>query len=156
MSSSNTSSLKRQSLSLESRLSHSDCARSRRAGESLRISDADLDGSDIVLTTTGYLTPTRSDVRRADGGSINISAETAVVDASKYVVEIREARAKDGVIVPYYLLRPKTLRKDGPTPTLMTGYGAFGLSVTPGYFDFAVGGRALKLWLERGCPRSTL
>jgi prolyl oligopeptidase len=120
------------------------------AGESLRISDADRDGSDIVLTTTGYLTPTRSDVRRADGGSINISAETAVVDASKYVVEIREARAKDGVIVPYYLLRPKTLRKDGPTPTLMTGYGAFGLSVTPGYFDFAVGGRALKLWLERG------
>jgi prolyl oligopeptidase len=120
------------------------------AGESLRIADADRDGSDLVVTTTGFLTPSRNDIQRANGRSLALSAETAVVDASKYVVEIREARAKDGVIVPYYLLRPKTLRKDGPTPTLMTGYGAFGISITPGYFDFAVGGRSLKLWLERG------
>jgi len=120
------------------------------AGESLRIADADRDGSDIVVTTTGFLTPSRSDIRRPDGRTLPLSAETAVVDASKYVVEVREARAGDGVAVPYYLLRPKTARKDGPTPTLMTGYGAFGISITPGYFDFVVGGRSLKLWLERG------
>jgi prolyl oligopeptidase len=32
----------------------------------------------------------------------------------------------------------------------MTGYGAFGISYRPGYFDYTVGGPAFKLWLDRG------
>ena len=32
----------------------------------------------------------------------------------------------------------------------MTGYGAFEVSVVPGYLDSWVGGRAFKLWFERG------
>ncbi|MFM7274645.1 MAG: prolyl oligopeptidase family serine peptidase [Gammaproteobacteria bacterium] len=35
-------------------------------------------------------------------------------------------------------------------PTLMTGYGAFGISLAPGYFDVWVGGRSLQVWLARG------
>jgi prolyl oligopeptidase len=125
-------------------------ARVAAAGESLRIVDGDRDGSDIVLTTTGFLTPPRSDLLRAGGRLHTVSSETAVVDAAKYLVEVREARAEDGVVVPYYLLRPRAAPPGKPMPMLMTGYGAFGISVTPGYFDFVVGGRALKLWLERG------
>jgi prolyl oligopeptidase len=32
----------------------------------------------------------------------------------------------------------------------MTGYGAFGVSIAPGYLDHVVGGPALALWLNRG------
>lgn len=32
----------------------------------------------------------------------------------------------------------------------MTGYGAFGFSFRPSYFDRWVGGPSLKLWLDRG------
>jgi prolyl oligopeptidase len=32
----------------------------------------------------------------------------------------------------------------------MTGYGAFGISFTPGYLDSWVGGRSLRVWLDRG------
>jgi prolyl oligopeptidase len=32
----------------------------------------------------------------------------------------------------------------------MTGYGAFGITLQAGYFDYLVGGRSLALWLARG------
>jgi prolyl oligopeptidase len=32
----------------------------------------------------------------------------------------------------------------------MTGYGAFGIAFTAGYFDYIVGGRSLSIWLDHG------
>jgi erythromycin esterase len=50
------------------------------------------------------------------------------------------------------LIVPKQRR--GPVPTLMTGYGAFGISLSPAYPTTATGqfygGATLQRWLERG------
>jgi len=47
--------------------------------------------------------------------------------------------------VPYWLVRPKGMKLDGSTPTLMFGYGGFQVSETPSYKP-----ELGKLWLERG------
>jgi prolyl oligopeptidase len=58
---------------------------------------------------------------------------------------IREyATSSDGTRVPMSVLRKKGLRLRGDNPTLLTGYGGFGVSVTPG-FDFT-----RRLWFDQG------
>jgi prolyl oligopeptidase len=66
-------------------------------------------------------------------------------DASNHVVEQFEATSSDGTLVPYFVVRPKSLAADGSAPTLLYGYGGFQVSLTPSYLG-AIG----KLWLERG------
>ena len=61
------------------------------------------------------------------------------------VVEQFEATSTDGTKVPYFIVHKKGIALDGTTPTIMTAYGGFEVSMTPGYS--AITG---KLWLERG------
>lgn len=51
---------------------------------------------------------------------------------------------KDGMRIPMFLVYKKGLKLDGSNPTLLTGYGGFGISVLP-RFD-----AARLLWLEHG------
>jgi prolyl oligopeptidase len=120
------------------------------AGQSLRVGGADPAGTDVVVQTTGFLTPTRLELWVPGSKRTLLQEETPVIDAARYVVEIRSAPSKDGTLIDYYLLRPRDVRSGSPTPTLMTGYGAFGVSLAPGYLDALVGGRSLKVWLTRG------
>jgi len=77
------------------------------------------------------------------------------VTPDRLQVEIRRAPARDGQNIEYLVVGPRA-RQPGPTPTptLMTGYGAFGFSMTPAHFSTALGalygGATLKLWLDRG------
>ena len=58
---------------------------------------------------------------------------------------VREfAGSKDGTKVPLNILRKKGLKLDGRNPTLLTGYGGYGLSQTP-RFD-----PAWRLWFDAG------
>lgn len=66
-------------------------------------------------------------------------------DAAAFVTEQLEARSADGVVVPYFLVRPKGLVFDGRASVLMSAYGAQGASQVPRY-----SGTLGKLWLERG------
>lgn len=52
-------------------------------------------------------------------------------DLSAIVVEQRFFRSKDGTSVPMFIARRKDVT--GPVPTLLTGYGAFAISMPPGY-----------------------
>jgi prolyl oligopeptidase len=96
----------------------------------------------------GFLTPPTVGLLTLDGRIRTVQASKAVVDARDYVTEIRSARSKDGTRVDYYLVRPKKAGP-GPVPTLMGGYGSFGVNYAPGYFS-----AELKLgmasWLSRG------
>src|SRR5262249_47701414 len=62
---------------------------------------------------------------------------------------VREtATSKDGTKVPLSIIRRKGTKLDGQNPTLLYGYGGYGLSLTP---HFGVNGRTnLRLWLEQG------
>jgi prolyl oligopeptidase len=58
--------------------------------------------------------------------------QAAAFDASSLVVEQFEARSKDGTLIPYTVTR--TVRSPAaPTPTLLYGYGGFGLPLELDY-----------------------
>jgi len=50
----------------------------------------------------------------------------------------------DGTWVPMFLVHRKDLKLDGTNPTLLTGYGGFNVSLTPGFRSAAV------YWVEQG------
>ncbi|TWT20594.1 prolyl oligopeptidase family serine peptidase [Luteimonas wenzhouensis] len=103
----------------------------------------------FVMALSGFLTP-RSQVLVDDSGAqVPLARDPEIIDASGFTTELGSATSKDGTSIDYFLLRPKQV-VEGAQPLLMTGYGAFGISFRPGYFDPSVGGPALKLWLDRG------
>ncbi|MCW1922220.1 prolyl oligopeptidase family serine peptidase [Luteolibacter arcticus] len=65
-------------------------------------------------------------------------------DGSAYETKQVFATSKDGTKVPVFLVHKKGIALDGSHRTLLTGYGGFNISITPG---FSIG-RAV--WLERG------
>jgi prolyl oligopeptidase len=113
---------------------------------SLSLVSTDEEGRDAFVSVTGFLTPTTLVQVDADAASWAVSKVTAPkFDASTHVVEQLEATSKDGTRIPYFLVRPKQIRSDGSTPTILYAYGGFEVSMTPSY-SATVG----KLWLERG------
>ncbi len=98
------------------------------------------------LTVTGFLTPTSLWTLDAAGGAPkSIKTLPAKFDASNDVVEQFEATSTDGTKIPYFIVHKKGIALDGTTPTIMTAYGGFEVSMTPAY-----SGSTGKLWLERG------
>ncbi len=66
------------------------------------------------------------------------------VDADKFMVRQVWYESKDGTLVPMWLVHKKGIRLDGSNPTLLTGYGGFNLSLSPGFSSRAV------VWVEQG------
>ncbi len=62
-----------------------------------------------------------------------IHTQGPVTDASAYRMERGTARSTDGTLVPYTMIQRKDAPKDGQQPTLLYGYGGFGLSLLPEY-----------------------
>jgi len=54
-------------------------------------------------------------------------------DPAQYESERIYAAAPDGVKVPISLVHKKGLRRDGRAPLLLYGYGAYGISIDPGF-----------------------
>jgi len=55
------------------------------------------------------------------------------MDASRYVTERHEIKARDGALVPIELLRLRDLPRKGQAPTLIQAYGAYGTILDPGF-----------------------
>ena len=125
-------------------------APAKSAGVSQSLVAANPATEELVVRTSGFLSPDRLEIWRAGRPPLLAGEEPAAFDASRFTVEVHSAAARDGTSIDYFLVRPRTPASSGATPTLMTGYGAFGVSVAPAYLDSWVGGRAFKLWLERG------
>ncbi len=110
------------------------------------VNDTDQQGDGAYLTTTGFLTPPSLWQLDVATGDLRVVKESpARFDASKDVVEQREATSKDGTQIPYFIVHPKNMRLDGSNPTILYAYGGFEVSETPNY-----SGILGKLWLERG------
>jgi prolyl oligopeptidase len=99
------------------------------------------------VTVSGFLTPSTLEFVDLDTAQAPTAIKTlpAKFDASKHVVEQREATSTDGTKIPYFVVRPKDAPLDGSTPTLLSAYGGFMASSTPSYQPLTG-----KLWLERG------
>ena len=66
------------------------------------------------------------------------------IDLSQIAVTRHTARGHDGVEVPLSILHLKNSDKNGAAPTLLSAYGAYGISQTPRYTP------TLLAWLEKG------
>ncbi|HWE44969.1 MAG TPA: prolyl oligopeptidase family serine peptidase [Caulobacteraceae bacterium] len=117
-------------------------------GDGLSVVEPDGVGSQFLVQKEGFLTPPMMTVVAPGRKPVTVASGRPILDARQYVVDIRAARAKDGTAIDYYLVRPKNLPA-GPTPTIMTGYGCFGINADPGYFSGGLN-RGLASWLEHG------
>jgi prolyl oligopeptidase len=114
--------------------------------QTVGIVDANLKNDRFFINLTGFTTPSSLWVGDAADGSLEkAKSQKPLFDASNEVVEQLEATSKDGTKVPYFIVHRKDMPYNGANPTLLTAYGGFQVSSTPGYN--AVMG---KLWLERG------
>jgi prolyl oligopeptidase len=66
------------------------------------------------------------------------------LDTSAYEVNEVQVKARDGTAIPLSIIQRRGLVKDGSHPTWLTGYGAYGISLTPHFVP------AWLALLERG------
>ncbi len=106
----------------------------------------DEEGDDYFMTVTDFLTPTSLyHGTIGKGPATRLKSLPSFFDASNLTVEQREARSADGTAVPYFVVMPKGIARDGKNPTLLYGYGGFEVSLTPSY-SATVG----TAWLSKG------
>lgn len=105
-----------------------------------------LDGDDVLVRGMSFVTPAtryRYDARanRLTETALNGKPPFNLDDAT---VERVFAESKDGTRVPVLILHAKNIKLDGTHPTILYGYGGYGISMVP-YFS------ALnRLWLDYG------
>jgi prolyl oligopeptidase len=113
---------------------------------SIGIATASDSNDQAMFTVTDYLTPTTLWWHDAATGKLErVKTTPPRFDASRHVVEQLEATSRDGTKIPYFLIRPRAMKADGSTPTLLYGYGGFQSSQVPSY-----SGTMGRLWLEAG------
>ena len=71
-------------------------------------------------------------------------AMTSPVDFDDIEVVREFATSKDGTKVPLNILRKKGLKLDGKNPTLLTAYGGYSISLTPGFDS------TRRIWFDAG------
>lgn len=102
----------------------------------------DESSDNFFLEGSDYLTPSSFYYANANGTFEQLKQAPAWYDSSGFVAEKFEATSKDGVKVPYFVVRRKEIKVDGKNPTLLYGYGGFEISLGPAYKSVA--------WLESG------
>ena len=116
------------------------------AGSALSLRAADHGSDKAYVASESFLEPTTLwEVDVAAGAANAVKHLSPRFDASGDVVEQHFVVSADGTKIPYFLVRPSTMKADGSTPTVMFGYGGFKISETPSYRP-----ELGKLWLERG------
>jgi prolyl oligopeptidase len=100
----------------------------------------------VIYRTSSYTEPTTWYRWKAASGR---TARTALsvpfpVDLSDVEVVRDWATSKDGTRVPMTILHRKGMKLDGNNPALLTGYGGYGISMTPSFNP------GLRIWLDHG------
>ena len=105
----------------------------------------DWDSPEAFFTFASFATPTtifRYDVKT--GKQTTWAREDVPIDGTQFEVKQVRYPSRDGTQIPMFLVHRKGLTLDGSHPTLLTGYGGFNLSQTPGFSARAA------LWVEGG------
>ena len=110
----------------------------------ISISAASSEADEVIFSVSDFLTPVRRFYKAAGSDDLAvIKSAPERFDAAGMEVVQHYATSADGTEIPYFLIKPAGM--DGPTPTIMYGYGGFQSPQLPSYLD-ATG----KLWLEKG------
>jgi prolyl oligopeptidase len=76
--------------------------------------------------------------------SLWIKVDAPSIDPAAYEVNQEWFNSKDGTRVPMFVVHKKGVQKNAHTPTLLTAYGGFNVSLTPTF------SRTAYLWMEHG------
>ncbi len=103
-------------------------------------------GGDLCFRDQSYVTPPTWYRYAPATGKLTETAlrETSPADFSDTEVIRTDAVSKDGTRVPLTILMRKGTRLNGQNPTLLTGYGGFGIAMTPRFSPLT------RLWIEQG------
>jgi prolyl oligopeptidase len=108
-----------------------------------------LKGGELLVLLEGWTQAPQSLLLQA-GGQLDAPArkvgiqKAMAVDASGVDARRVMVKSHDGVMVPLSILAPKGVVLDGKRPTILSGYGAYGITQEPRF-------SATRLaWLERG------
>lgn len=108
---------------------------------------AALSDGKILFNVTSYLRPVYYDTWDPKSGKI-AETDLKVTSPVKFddaTVTRVFATSKDGTKVPLNIIMKKGTKLDGSNPTLLYGYGGYGVSMTPGFI-----GAMRRLWLDAG------
>ncbi len=103
------------------------------------------DTDQIMYTVSGFLEPTTLYYTDGKTAPAVLKTSPSYFDPAGASVEQYEATSKDGTKIPYFIVKPKGMKADGSTATLLTGYGGFQVPRLPAYL-----GSTGKLWVEKG------
>ncbi len=94
-----------------------------------------FEDGDVLFSTTSYVEPPAFHRFSAESGTTGkaVLATTSPLNFRDVEIIREFAMSKDGTKVPVNILIPKTARRDGPNPALLTGYGGYGVSLSPSY-----------------------
>ena len=116
------------------------------ANATIGIAAANDETNEAMFSVADYLTPSTLWYYNADNGKLETLKSTPPrFNAATHMVEQLEATSRDGTKIPYFVVRPRNMRHDGSTPTLLYAYGGFQVSQVPSY-----SGPMGALWLEQG------
>jgi prolyl oligopeptidase len=103
-------------------------------------------GDELVFGNVSYLQPfawftCSPDLKQPRRTALYM---TSPVDFADIEVVREFATSKDGTKVPLNILRKKSLKLDGRNPTLLYGYGGYGISLSPGFDS------TRRIWFDAG------
>ncbi len=101
---------------------------------------------DVLFANSGYLTPTAWSEWSPGQKQTRMTALRTIPSADFDDIEVaREfVRSRDGTKVPLNILRKRSLKLDGNNPTILYGYGGYGISLTPRFSP------TLRVWFDAG------
>ena len=117
------------------------------------ITTTDDESGDAVVQFQSFLTPPALyAVTAGRDEPVLLKAQAPAFDGGRFEVAQYWTASADGTRVPYFVVMPKGLKRDGTAPTWMFAYGGFENALTPSYSGSyeKLSGAYGKLWLERG------
>ena len=100
---------------------------------------------DVFYTLSGWTQPAQMwQFTAGKTTAFRLTAEPTASEASAIEVHDVAVKSHDGALVPMTILHKNGLALNADNPTLLMGYGAYGLSQTAHYSS------AERVWLERG------
>ena len=98
--------------------------------------NAEFQTDTLRLEYSSMVTPATVFDYHVDSGELEVRKQQEIpsgYEASEYVTERLAATARDGAQVPVSVVRRRDTPVDGTAPLYLYGYGAYGLSMPPGF-----------------------
>ncbi|MCX6553530.1 MAG: prolyl oligopeptidase family serine peptidase [Candidatus Aminicenantes bacterium] len=105
-----------------------------------------FEGDSVLLNIESYMTPAAW-YRWTPGAEKHVRTalfKISLADYSDCEVSREAAISKDGTRILLTVMRRKGIKLDGTNPTLLSGYGGFGIATRPSFSD------SRRLWLDHG------